>query len=239
MGDAKPGLPDAFEHLGTEHFGQCLVTEQVLALFAAPTALLFVDGTRRHHQMHVRMIIESARMRVQYRDRTCATLQMFIVLTEGVDRLPRALGNQAVDGFLILPRQLPPLLRQSEGDHKIVTGKLFGQLPLYPLLGFVGLTVRTITVAARMRNEAGIIASAALHFHLCAQGVAAGLECSQCTALAGQKRVAVLEQEVGLKGFDDAGKPYHLTLPQPMLTLPIMELMHSMAASLLPVVRWV
>lgn len=90
-----------------------------------------------------------------------------------------------------------------------------------------------------MRNEAGVKAIIALHFHLRAQGVAAGLEGSQCTALAGQKCAAVLAQEVGLESFYDARHPHHLTLPQLMVMLLIMALMRSMAASLLPVVRWV
>ena len=74
MGDAKPGLPDAFEHLGTKYFGKCRVVEQVLALFAAPAALFFVDGTRRHHQMHVRVVVEPTSMRVQNRDRARVAL---------------------------------------------------------------------------------------------------------------------------------------------------------------------
>lgn len=69
VGYAKFGLSYPFEHLGTKHFGKCCMAEQVLALFTAPTALLFVDGPRRHHQMHLRMIAESACVRVQNRDR--------------------------------------------------------------------------------------------------------------------------------------------------------------------------
>lgn len=92
---------------------------------------------------------------------------------------------------------------------------------------------------ARMRDEAGVMAIATLHFHLCTQGVAAGFKRRQCTALAGQKLAAILVQKVGLEDFDDACQPHHLTLPQLMVMLLIMALMRSMAASLLPVVRWV
>ncbi len=68
------------------------------------------------------------------RDRARVALQALVVLAEGVDSLIRALSDQVVDDFLILPRQLPPLLRQGEGDHKIITRKLFGQLAFDPLL---------------------------------------------------------------------------------------------------------
>jgi hypothetical protein len=134
------------------------VTEQVLAFLAASTALFPVDGTGGHHQMHVPMVVEPACVRVQYRDSSRAALQVLVVLAELIDRFPGPLGDEGLEGFLILPRQVAPLFRQGEGDHEIVARKLFGQLALYPLLGFVGLAVRAIAVSAGMGNEAISIA---------------------------------------------------------------------------------
>ena len=90
-----------------------------------------------------------------------------------------------------------------------------------------------------MRDIACFKAVAALHRHLRAQGVAAGFECGKRAALAGQQFAAVLLQKAGLKCFDDVSEAHYLTSPQLMLMLFIIALMRTMAASLLPVVRWV
>ena len=84
--------------------------------------------------MHMRMVIKLARVRVQYGHRARFALQVFVTLAEGVHGFPCAPGDEVINGFLVAPRQLAPLLWQSEGEHEIIAGQLPSQLALYPLL---------------------------------------------------------------------------------------------------------
>ena len=116
----------------------------------------------------MRMKVETACVRMQYRHSARCALQLFVVLTEGVDGVPRTLRQKAIDHLLILPRQCPPFLRQGEGDHEIVAGKLFCLLLFYPLLRFVRLAMRAVAVAAGMGDVLDRLAIVALYCHFCA-----------------------------------------------------------------------
>jgi hypothetical protein len=51
--------------------------------FGSPPPFISINSRRRHHHMHMRMIIQSARMGVQYTDGARLSLQLWIVLREG------------------------------------------------------------------------------------------------------------------------------------------------------------
>ena len=79
-GQRQSGGFDARQHLGPEDLGQGLVVEQVAALglapFGAPLLGLAIDRRCRHDQMDMGVIIQPARVRVQYRDGAGRALQV-------------------------------------------------------------------------------------------------------------------------------------------------------------------
>jgi len=61
------------------------------------------------------MIIQSARMGLQYANSTGLSLQLRIVLREGFEGLPATPDHQVIKATLMLPSQRPQFFRQGEG----------------------------------------------------------------------------------------------------------------------------
>ena len=126
-------------------------------------------------------------MGVQYADGTGLSLQLWIVLREGFEGLPATTDHQVIKCTLVLPGQRPKLFWQSEGQQKILGGHLFVELPFQPLLALMMLAMRTIAMAAGMRDEDLFIAAVALRHHDGALRGAALLQGGQRFELAGQR----------------------------------------------------
>jgi len=206
------------EQFGAKDFGERLVIEQVAgwvlaAALGAPQAFVRIDGRHRHHQMHMRVIIEAAGMGVQHRDGAGFSLKLSVVLRKGFDRLPATTNHQVIQRALLLPGQRSELFRQREGQQKIRGGHLPLQLPLQPLLTFVLLAVGTVAMAAGMRHETLAIAVSALRQHHRTLRSAAVLHGGQRLALAGQKPALIRRQKFGFEGLNDSGEQDHLILP--------------------------
>ena len=101
------------------------------------------------------------------------------------------------------------------------------------------LAMRTMTMAAGMRQILRFTTGDATHLHLRAQRGAARLEGGQRALLAGQKMRTMRCQEGVFESRDHIGKTVHFTCPQPTWMLPIKALMRSMADAVLAWVRWV
>lgn len=166
--------------------------------------------------MDMRVEVEPARMSVQYRDCTWDALQRFVVLGEGADRFPTAADHGGVELTLMLPDQIAELLRNREGDQKVLRRQLFLELAFEPLLRLMVLAVRATAVPARMRRELMLLAIGALCQHLGACWPTAGFQGAEGLALRGQQRLTVMRQELGFKFGDDRGKRDHLTRGQSM-----------------------
>ena len=90
-GKRNPALPTAARTLAAEGLGQHRILEQVGGVFdtvslGTPAPILGAKRSRRHRQMHVRVTIETARMRLQHCH--CTRVQVLLVLAEGTDRRP-------------------------------------------------------------------------------------------------------------------------------------------------------
>lgn len=184
------------------------------------------------------MIIQSARMGVQYTDGTRLPLQLRIVLGEGFEGLPTATDHHVIQCTLMLPSQRTQFFGQGEGQQKILGGHLFFALPFQPLLAFVVLAMRTVAMAARIRDEDLFFAAVALRHHQALRG-AALFQGGQRFALAGQQRILISRQEFGFKGLDDRREQHHLTLRQSMAKPSINVLMSWSACWFVVSVRWV
>ena len=53
------------EHAGAEHFGEIATLEEVIAFQSAELFARGVDGNRRHDDMHMRVVVELARVGMQ------------------------------------------------------------------------------------------------------------------------------------------------------------------------------
>jgi hypothetical protein len=103
----------------------------------------------------------------------------------------------------MLKGQRSKFFGQGEGQQKIAGGHLFLELALKPLLTFVVLTVRAITVAAGMWHEGLVFAVLTLGQHDRTLRGPAELHGGQRLALAGQNRVLILRQKFVREGLDD------------------------------------
>jgi hypothetical protein len=115
-------LFDYLQHLGAKYFRQCGVAEQIVAILVAPPPLFFVECGSRHYQMHMRMVVQPAIVRVQHDNRTGGASEFFVVLTEGIDGLPRVTCNQVIHHTLVVPGQRTELGGQGERHHKVMAG---------------------------------------------------------------------------------------------------------------------
>lgn len=119
------------------------------------------------------MIIQPARMGVQYADGTGLPLQFRIVLREGFEGLPATPDHQVIQCTLMLPGQRTQFFGQGEGQQKILGRHLFFELPFQPLLAFMMLAMGAIAMAAGMRDEDLFFAAVALrHHHRALRGAA-------------------------------------------------------------------
>ncbi len=185
------------------------------------------------------MIIQSARMGVQYADGTRLSLQLRIVLREGFERFPAATDHQVIKYALMLPSQRTQFFGQGEGQQKILGRHLFFELPFQPLLAFVVLAMGTVAVAAGMRDEHLFFAAVALRPHHRALRGTTLFQGGQRLALTGQQRVLIRRQEIGFKALDDRREQHHLTLRQSMAKPFINALINWSACWLVVSVRWV
>lgn len=127
------------------------------------------------------------------------------------------------------PGQRPELGRQGESEQEVRGRYLARQLSFQPLLAVVVLTVRAVTVAAGMGNQAAVLALRALQLDLRA-GVRAALpQGGQRPQVLGAESVTVLRQEIRFEGLDDLREADHLSAPQAMENPSIRALMRSRA----------
>ncbi len=141
--------------------------------------------------------------------RTDLALQTRIVQAEVREGLPAKLQQQIIDQALVLPRQLAQLVRQREGDHEVVHRQQLGTLPFQPLLPFMMLTVRTVAMAAGMRQRLALPARrAAHHQHRTVLG-AARLHGRERPFMTGQETPAITRAQVTGKLSDQPRQQDH------------------------------
>ena len=80
--------------------------------------------------MHMRVVVQPARVGVQHCHRASAALELPVVVAESVKRLPGAFQQQAMQRALVVPDQVPELLGQGEDDEEIRPRNLALQLAL-------------------------------------------------------------------------------------------------------------
>jgi len=95
-----------------------------------------------------------------------AAAKLPVVPAEGAHGVPGAAQQQVVEHALVRPGQRPELGREREGEQEVRGGDLPGELALEPLLAVVVLAVRAVAMAAGMRHQALLGATAALGQHL-------------------------------------------------------------------------
>jgi len=203
----KPFVGNGLQELGSKHFSQRLMIEQIglfpFMCLGSPQPLERIDGSGRHHQVHVGVVIQTAGMGVQDRNRTGHAEELFIILSEGPHRLPDTLDHQGIKQALMSPGQGPKFSRQGEGQQKILGRHLLFQLAFQPLLALVMLAVGAMAVPTGMGYQDLAVTRGALHQHAGAVRGTTGLHGGQRLAMTRQDLFLVLLQERGLKGFDE------------------------------------
>jgi len=187
----------------------------------------------------MRVIIQSARMGVQYADGPSLPLQLRIVLREGFEGLPATPDHQVIETALMLPSQRTQFFGHGEGQQKILGRHLFFELPFQPLLALMMLAMGATAMSAGMRNEDLFFAAVALRQHHRTLRGAALFQGGQGFALAGQQRVLISRQEFGFKGLDDRREQHYLTFRQSMVKPSISALINWSACWFVVSVRWV
>lgn len=125
--------------------------------------------------------------------------------------------------------QRPEFSGQRERQQEIPGGHLLLELAFQPLLAFMVLAVRAVTMAAGVRHQRLVRTFAALELHLEAGLGAAPLHGRERPVVIRGKPVAVLRQKVRLERFDDRSQAGHLTCPQAMVKPSIKPLIRSSA----------
>ena len=64
------GLFDTRQHLGAKHFRQGLMIKQIASFFVAPPPPFLIKRGGGHQEMHMRMEVQPATMRMQHGHRT-------------------------------------------------------------------------------------------------------------------------------------------------------------------------
>src|SRR5699024_9818177 len=175
---------------------------------------------------------------MEHRDGAGGALELAVVLAERLQRLPTALHQCIVDEALVVPGQGSELGGQGKRDQEVLPRYLALELTRQPLLALVVLTVRAGAVAAGVRHEGLPLAALALDPHARAGRGAAVLHGGKRPALAGEKALGVLVEELGLEGLDDRRKGRHCTARHVTEKPSIRALMRSTALLSVRVVRW-
>jgi len=78
----------------------------------------------------------------------CRSPEFFIVLGKGFQNILNCRKHQRVKRSLILPDKFSELVRKSEGDQVVCAWQQLVELFFNPLLAFMVLAMRTVSVAA-------------------------------------------------------------------------------------------
>lgn len=163
--------------------------------------------------MHMRMKPQLAVVCVQHGQRAGYAAQVFVVLAEGLERVPGVAHQGFIDGSLVRPGQGAKLRGQREGEQKVGGGHPAFELALQPDRALVVLAVRAGAVAARVRKAGLRVTARAGREHAARKAGAAGLERSQGLALAGQQACTMALQQLGLELRDQVGQAHHDRAP--------------------------
>ena len=82
---------------------------------------------------------------------SCST-ELFIVSGKRLQDILNTGEHQGIDDFLMFPGKIPELFWKGKGNQVVLGRQQLAQLIIDPLLVFMVLAMRTIPVAAGMRN---------------------------------------------------------------------------------------
>ena len=140
--------------------------EQVPGFRGSPTPLLCIDGPAWDNHMHVRVIIQSAGLRVQNRTLANLTVQVFIVPGKVAAGAHRSLEQQRIHFSLVLPGDSTALGWQGERHHEIVHRQQFGLLAFQPERVVRVLTTLATAVPTRAKRAPCVLTARTLPLQL-------------------------------------------------------------------------
>ena len=137
-----------------EDLGQSLVTEEISRRFYLPETLFQIDARPGHDHMDVGMIVKGSGMGMENGGETWGSAEFLVVFGKRFQDFLYCGEHQGIDCALISPRQVTELLRDGKGDQVVLAWQTLADLVFYPLLTFVLLTMRAVSVAAGVGNVA-------------------------------------------------------------------------------------
>jgi len=106
---------------------------------------------------------------------------------------------------LVPEEQVSQLGRHGECDHEIIGRHLFLTLVFQPLLRFMMLAMRTVTVAAGMWKVLVAVTGVTMDLHHGTVAVSTGLHGCQRFTLRGKQAMTILVQKVAFKLLNNGG----------------------------------
>ena len=139
--------PHALQQLGAEDLGHRLDRREELAAGPPPRAAIG-QPSRRHHHVHVRVVLQLAAPGVQHGDGPGPGTQPLWVVRERGHRRPRAAEQQPVHLALVAPEDAVQLMGNGEHDVVVADVQKVAALAGHPGLAAVRLALGAVAVAA-------------------------------------------------------------------------------------------
>jgi hypothetical protein len=145
----EAGLAQVGPDLGPEEDGQGPAGQQAVPMAReAPGLFVFGEAAGGDEQVDVRVVEQGPGPGVQDAEQAGAGAEVAGIGRQGEQGLGRRPEQEPIEELLVGPGDGPQLGRQGEGHQEVETRQQPGALALEPAVGLVGVTLRTVTVAA-------------------------------------------------------------------------------------------
>lgn len=142
VGQAQPGGLQGGKQLAAKRLGQRPVDEEIAGL-CPPASGFGIQAGAGHDEMHMRVQVEPARVRMQHCNRAGFALQLPVVPAERLHRRPGAGEQGGVDRFGVPEGHGSQFAGQGEGEQEVLGGHPQLALTFEPTLALELLAVRT------------------------------------------------------------------------------------------------
>ncbi len=106
-------------HFARKTLANLVSLKRYSPLFRLPPSKLLIDDSSGNKRMHMWRIVKSPVVGVQQRMVTDVALALRISIGKAVDGFPGCFHQEIIGGFLMTPKQWPPLCQNCERDQRI------------------------------------------------------------------------------------------------------------------------
>jgi len=191
------GALESCDELASEDAAEHLDRKKEGITWADPARVIEGEPAGGNHAMNMRMMLQFLIPSMEHAEEADVGAEMFGIASDCEERCRAGAEQQIVDDLLVAQGQGRQQVREREDDVNIGRGQQFFTARLDPTVAGVGLTLRTVPVAARVVRDGAIPAAGTLIQMPAESSRAATFDgCQDLTVLAGKPVTAAFDESL-------------------------------------------